>query len=56
MIKESDNGSNNQQRINNNRITALERTAAKANVDDFNNRNKYLTPQLLKQGYWHHKL
>ena len=29
-ITESHNGSNNQQRINNNRITALEGTAAKA--------------------------
>ena len=27
-----------------------------SNVDDFNNRNLYLTAKLLKQGYRHHKI
>ena len=27
-----------------------------SNVDDFNNRNLFLTPKLLKQGYRHHKI
>ena len=26
------------------------------NIDDFNNRNKFLTSKLLKQGYRYHKL
>ena len=29
---------------------------ASAHVTDFNNRNKFLTPKLLKQGYRYHKL
>ena len=27
-----------------------------SNVDDFNNRNLFLTPKLLKQGYRYHKI
>ena len=27
-----------------------------SNVDDFNNRNKFLTSKLLKQGHQYHKL
>ena len=29
---------------------------ASSHVTDFNNRNKFLTAKLLKQGYWYHKL
>ena len=29
---------------------------ASSSVTDFNNRNKFLTAKLLKQGYWYHKL
>ena len=29
---------------------------ASLHVTDFNNRNKFLTAKLLKQGYWYHKL
>ena len=38
-------------------ITQLIRFArSSSHVTDFNNRNKFLTAKLLKQGFWYHKL
>ena len=38
-------------------ISQLIRSArASPHVNDFNNRNKFLTAKLLKQGYWYHQL